>query len=149
MYEILKHKLYKYTCENNPDILALLQSDKELTDYWQNKLDSNDSLLNNLIDRKTPTYNIEEECLSSMSVDLRPSKYNYIEQLIEEEFETAYRYFEQDENLTYEIINIINLAVPVFETFSFNEGNENDRSLRYEVISMIREYLEINSEKEL
>lgn len=66
---------------------------------------------------------------------LGPSKYDYIYNLLEEEFEERFSVLEAQGILVYEIINIIQSCATLTDEF-----DEDNRMLRYEVISMIAEY---------
>jgi hypothetical protein len=141
MHEQLKNKLYRYISENNPDLLLSLQEKNKTTLYLANKVNEIDGLLKNLKDANTPEYIIEETCMEEMTKDLRPSKYNYISNVLEEEFEFAYQQFQKAGILPYEIVNVIGQCEPIFETLGFTAENENDRQLRYAVAGIIDKYL--------
>ncbi|SRR6266536_922073 len=141
MQEILVNKLYEYIRQNNPDVLFSLQEEAAVTKYLQQKIESVANLIRNLQSENKPAYIIEELCLDAMTTDLRPSKFNYISAVLEEEFETDYYKLKENGTLTYEVINMITVCNPVFESFGFTEENEGDRQLKYAVTGTIHEYL--------
>jgi hypothetical protein len=141
MQEVLKNKLHRYISDNNPDLLLSLQEKKQTTLYLTNKVNEINGLLKNLEHENTPEYIIEEACMEAMTKDLRPSKYNYISNILEEDFEFAYQQFQKVGTLLYEIVNIIGLCESDFETLGFTEENENNRQLRYAVTGIIDKYL--------
>jgi len=89
----------------------------------------------------TPEYIIEEVCMEELTKDLRPSKYNYISNILEEDFEFAYQQFQKAGTLLYEVGNIIGQCESVFQTLEFTEENEDNRQLRYAVTGIIDKYL--------
>lgn len=142
MQEILIVKLHQYILENNLDLLISLQEKNNLDSYLKEKVSSIDTLLNQLIAEDVAAYVIEERCIDALTEDLRPSKYNYLTSILEEEFESNYSRLKRNGTLPYEVINLIELCNPLFETIGFTEGNEDDRHLRYAITGAIQEYFE-------
>jgi len=87
-----------------------------------------------------PTYIIEELCMEQMTLELRPSRFNYIRSIIEEEFKEDFARLEDIGILTYEVINLIGDCSELFESFNFSIENEEDRFLRYAVIAKVHDY---------
>lgn len=142
MQEILIVKLHQYILENNLDLLITIQERGNEEGYLREKMSSIDTLLDQLINENTPAYLIEERCMDVLTQDLRPSKYNYLTSVLEEEFENNYSRLKRNGTLPYEVINLIELCNPLFETIGFTEGNEDDRHLRYVITGAILEYFE-------
>lgn len=142
MQEILIVKLHQYILENNLDILISLQEKGNEESYLKEKMSSIDTLLDQLMNDNTPAYLIEERCMDVLTQDLRPSRYNYLTSVLEEEFENNYSRFKRNGTLPYEVINLIELCNPFFETIGFTEGNEDNRHLRYAITGAIQEYFE-------
>jgi hypothetical protein len=140
--EQLTDKLYAYLVDNHLDLLISLQEDHRLTPYLEQKVASVQELIETLRAENRPQYVIEALCLEELTRDLRPSRFNYMRELLEEEFETEYHRMRETGILTYEIINLIGACEPVFEVYGFSEENEDDKELRYSVMGMIAEYLE-------
>jgi Domain of unknown function (DUF1896) len=147
MQDILINKLHQYIRENNPDVLLQLEEDGTVTEYLSNKLKLVDALLNQL-DKGQPAYIIEEACMDVLTQDLRPSKYRYICNILEEEFEAIHQRLQQSGTLRMEVINLVNHSQPVFDAIGFAEENEDNRQLRYAITGTINEYFENNSENE-
>lgn len=143
MEEILIKKLHEYIRENNPDLLLQLEEDNKVTEYLSNKISTVDALLEQL-DKKQPAWIIEEACMDILTQDLRPSKFNYICGILEEEFEATYHQLHESDMLQFEVINLINHCQPVFDTIGFTEENEDNRELQYNIMGAISEYLESN-----
>lgn len=140
MQEILIGKLHQYILENNLDLLIDLQERNNVGSYLKEKVSSIDNLLNQLIAEGVHAYIIEERCIDALTQDLRPSKYNYVTSVLLEEFKSDYFRLKKNGTLPYEVINLIELCNPVFETFGFTDDNEDDRHLRYAIIGAIQEY---------
>jgi hypothetical protein len=79
--------------------------------------------------------------MEALTKDLRPSRFNYITAILEEEFETVYQQLLQTGTLPYEVINLIDSCTPVFETLGFTEDKTEDANLRYAIMGTIADYL--------
>ena len=148
MKKLLMNKLLEYIRANNPDILFELEAKRSLTIWLSEKVSVVNSLIQQLITQGLPEYEIEETCMDIITKDLRPSKYNYILNLLEAEFEVDYNRLLQSGLLQHEVINIVNHSLSVFNDLNFSDETEDDRFTQYAIIGMIGEYLESSSEKE-
>ncbi len=142
MQEVLIEKLHQYISENNPDLLITLQQDENVSGYLKGKVATISPMLDALPAANTPAYIIEERCMDELIKELRPSKFNYLTSILEEEFDTDYYRFQENGILAYEVINLIEVCKPVFETFGFSEENESNIHLHYAVTGAMQEYLE-------
>ena len=148
MQQTLMNKLHEYIRENNPDLLCQLEEDKKVTEYLSDKI-STVSVLIKQMDIGQPAYIIEDACMDVMTQDLRPSKFNYISNLLQEEFESTYNQILESGTLKFEVINLINQCQSVFDDLNFSDENEDNQFLRYAIIGTISEYLEgVTSENE-
>ena len=127
---------------NNPDVLLGLEQAGTTTQYLSEKVSSVDSLITQLNHEGKPPYTIEEMCMKELTEDLRPSRYNYILNILELEFEDRYNQFSESGLLLFEISNMIKHCNPVFDDLNFSEENEDNRFLRYAITGVIKEYLE-------
>lgn len=142
MQEVLIVKLHQYISENNPDLLITLQNRDYVSGYLKEKVAAIAPMLDKLLAANTPAYVIEDRCMDELTKDLRPSKFNYLTSILEEEFEPDYYQLKESGIFTYEIINLIEACMPVFETLGFAEETENDRHLRYAITGAVKEYFE-------
>lgn len=142
MQEVLIAKLHQYISENNPDLLITLQHRDYVSGYLKEKVATIAPMLDELLATNTPAYLIQDRCIDELTKDLRPSKFNYLISILEEEFEQDYYRLKASGILIYEIINLIEACRPVFETLGFTEETENDRHLRYAITGAIKEYFE-------
>jgi hypothetical protein len=142
MKEQLIRNLHNYLVQNHLDLLIALQEDHRLDHYLRGKVESISDLLAQLQEERRPAYVIEALCIEELTRDLRPSRFNYMKELLEQEFEMDYRRMAGSGMLTYEIINLTGACEPIFEIFSFGEEGEDSRELKHAVMGMIAEYLE-------
>ncbi|HNP25069.1 MAG TPA: DUF1896 family protein [Panacibacter sp.] len=141
MHDILTDKLCKYLEQNNPDILISLEEKSGVTKYLSDQVSAIDKLPAKLESEGNPPYLIEEICMKILTEDLRPSKFNYICAVLEEDFETTYYQLQQSGTLRFEAINMITECKPVFDAIGFTEETENNRKLKYAITGVISEYL--------
>jgi hypothetical protein len=120
--------LYQYIRENNPDVLIELEESGSVTKYLCDK-------------ENKPAYIIEELCMGFLTEDLKPSRYNYILNILESEFEKKYNQFIESGIVLCEVCNIIKCCQPVFDDLNFSKENEDNRFLRYAITGVLGEYL--------
>ena len=83
MQHTLINKLHEYIRENNPDLLFLLEENRKVTEYLSDKISTVSALIKQM-DIGEPAYIIEDACMDVLTKDLRPSKFNYISNLLQE-----------------------------------------------------------------
>ena len=142
MQQILIAKLHEYITQNNPDLLITLQQESRVSSYLKDKVEAAGPLVDELAAENIPAYIILERSMDELTKDLRPSKFNYLISVLDEEFETDYSRFKESGILTYEVINLIEVCKPVFEALGFTVENEDDKHLRYAITGVVKEYLE-------
>jgi tRNA splicing endonuclease len=148
MKQNLIKKLHAYIRENNPDLLFELEESDKVNEYLFNKINTVSGLIKQL-DIGEPAYIIEDACMDVLTKDFRPSKFNYISNLLEEEFESTYNQILESGLIKFEIVNMIIQCQSVFDDLNFSEENEDNQFLRYAIIGTIKEYLEdVTSENE-
>ena len=142
MQGTLINNLYQYIRANNPDIFLDLEETGSVTTYLSNKVSSVDYLYNQLSTEGKPAYIVEELCMNFLTQDLKPSRYNYLRNLLETEFEIKYNQLIESGLLLYEVSNMIKYCQSVFDDLNFSEANEDNRFLRYAITGVLKEYLE-------
>jgi hypothetical protein len=125
MQETPVSKLHQYIRENNPDFLFQLEEDKEVTEYLPDKINTVSALIKQM-DIGGPAYIIQDACMDAMTQDLRPSKFNYIRNLLQEEIESTYNQLQESGTLKFEVINLIRHCHSVFADLNFSEENRNN-----------------------
>jgi len=139
MQDVLIQKLYEYIRENNPDLLMQLEESGTVSTFLHEKVAS----LNLSSDvQNEPAYILEEKYMNILTQDLRPSKFNYIKEVLQDEFEAEYVQWVNDGIIKFEIINLIQKCQPSFDELNFLEQNEDNQFLKYLIVGTIGEYLE-------
>lgn len=141
MQSVLMEKLRAYITEHNPDLLLQLQGNFSVTQYLEDKVVSVMPMVKELLSEGKANYIIEELCMNELTADLRPSKFDYLKTVLEEDFPDDYNRMAEAGVLTYEVVNLIEACKSVFETHGFTEENKDNRFLRYAVIAEIHDYL--------
>jgi hypothetical protein len=144
MKEILISKLLAHIRDNNPDILFALEAEDKLRLWLYSKAESVEPLWQQMETEKQPAYIIEETCLNELTRELRPSRYNYIINLLEQEFENDYTLLGKSGVLQHEVVNMIGYCDSVFNDLKFTEDNEDNHFIRYAICGAISEYLGSN-----
>jgi hypothetical protein len=144
MRERLLKRFRENIKDNHPDLLLNLLEENRLEEYLHEQVNSVDKLIDDLtVARKAPSA-IEDICIDELTKPLRPSRYNYLHDLLQEEFPDDFERLGDKGILTTELINMIASCEPVFDELKFCEANEDDRYLRYAMMGAVYEYL--NSE---
>jgi hypothetical protein len=146
MQEILIKKLLLYLQENNPELLIQLEEESKVTEYLLTKVGMVDSLLKEE-DNGQPAYILETTCMDILTQDLKPSRYQYICKVLEEEFEDYYEKLEVAGLIKFEAMNLLDFCKQVFDDFGFDEESEDNRLLRYLIMGTISEYFENGGSK--
>ena len=141
MQSMLMQKLWTYIVHNNPDLMLSLQESYSVTRYLEEKVNTVIPMAAELLDEGRPQYIIDEICLNAMTEELKPSRYQYIRSVIEEEFNADYERMKENGTLTYEVVNLIETCKSIFSGFEFNSENEANRHLRYAIIGQVYDYL--------
>lgn len=141
MQNVLMQKLWTYIVHNNPELMLSLQESCSVTRYLEEKVNAAMPMVGQLLDEGRPQYIIDEICLNAMTEELKPSRYQYIRAVIEEEFNTDYERMKENGTLTYEVVNLIETCKSIFSGFEFNSENEANRHLRYAIIGQVHDYL--------
>ena len=145
MEGVLIDKLHGYMVRNNPDLLIALSNERNVTTYLHQRVESLDNLPEVLLAEGKPVYIVEEICMEALTRDLRPSKFGYLSSVLHEEFESVYYEWLESGILTYEVINLLQVCMPVFNHFGFREELEDNSLLRNAIIGSIKEYVNDSS----
>ncbi len=144
MKKILVKRLYTYIKDNNPDLLLRLEESATLRLYLHNKIKAVEDLVHRLQEEGQPDHSIEQILLDELTKELKPSKFNYIKNIIETEFTFKYKLLQASGTLVYEGVNLIAYCTELFESFEFNKGNAGNKKLKHAVTSAIGEYFDNN-----
>lgn len=141
MQEALVNLLHDYIRKNNPDLLISLQQENKVIQYLKDSVSAADGLINQLSAAHKPASMIEELCMEEITMPLRPSRFNYLKALLEEEFPSEYMKLDQNGLLVTELINMITLCNSLFEEFGFSEKTEDNYHLRYMIMGSVYEHV--------
>lgn len=140
MEHILREKLWAYVVAHNPELMLGLQEEFSVTAYLTEKVNNVMPLIEAMRAEQKPHFIIEETCLAEMTAELKPSRFLYIREIVEEEFPVQFAALQESGTLTYEIVNLIYECSPLFDELGFRENRENN-FLRYAVIAQVDDYL--------
>jgi hypothetical protein len=141
MKKLLTRRLHSYLLENHMDLLIALQEDHRLDAYLDRKVASVKEYWDALIAENRPEYVIEALCMEELTSDLRPSRFEFVRNLLEEQFEKYYRRMLVCGILSYEVINLIGVCEPIFQIYGLTEDADDRKALRQAVAGMIAEYV--------
>lgn len=138
---MLKEKLWAYIVHNNPDLMFSLQEDYSVTRYLDEKVKAVMPIAEQLLSEHRPLYVIEELCVRDMTEELRPSRFLYIKEVLEEEFPDDFQRLIEDGLLTCEIIKIMESSAEIFGAFDFSVENKDGSRLRHAIIAQVHDRL--------
>lgn len=141
MKELLIRRLHSYLLEHHMDLLISLQEDHRLKEYLHRKVASVKDYWETLQAERRPDYVIEALCMEELTGDLRPSRFEYVRNLLEEEFGADYRRMLSCGILSYEVINLAGACEPIFEIYGLSGDSDERRDLHRAVTGMIAEYV--------
>ncbi|MFC4872127.1 DUF1896 family protein [Negadavirga shengliensis] len=141
MKHILKEKLHNYLLSEHPDLLNDLQEDQGITAFIEQKVEGVTSLMEELGGQKIPEYIIVEKCMDALAGEFPPSRYNYILNVLEEEFSNDFLRFQANGILRWEVLNMLRECAQVFDAFDIDRPFEESRELYYAVTGTLHEYL--------
>lgn len=137
----LRQKLQQYIVSNNPELLLKIQDGFSLQTYIQDKVKLVMPSVEEWITGKLPGSEIETLALHKMTADLRPSRFQYLKNVLQEEFPEAFELYTEKGKLTYELVNIMEKCNEVFHSFGFSESTMDNHQMRHAVIIAIHNYL--------
>jgi len=141
MQNVLMQKLWTYIVHNNPELMLSLQESCSVTRYLEEKVNTVMPVVMQLLDEGIPQYIIEELCFNAITEEFKPSRYQYILSVTEEEFNDDYERLKESATLIYEVVNLIETCKSIFSDFGFSSENEANRHLRYAIIGQVHDYL--------
>jgi hypothetical protein len=78
-----------------------------------------------------------------LTQSLRPSRYCFVKDILEEDFEEIYNRLEESGILIFEVLNMLSACTVIFDELGYTEENEDNRFLRYAITGVIEEYLSV------
>src|SRR5690606_21501897 len=84
---------------------------------------------------------MEEKAMLALTEDLRPSKFHFIKNILEEGFKETFMEFKETGTLTYEVVNLVEACRKVFEAIGFSEENRKSKRLSGAIKAIVSQYL--------
>jgi hypothetical protein len=141
MKAILKEKLQCFLQENYPEIILLFSERGTLSQYLDDRIALIEPLIDELLEQGFAEQEILLLSIVEITSPLGPSRYQYLREVMEEEFPQEYHQFESVGVLRSELTNLIVACSTAFDAFEFGEENRDDRFLRHMVIAEMHDYL--------
>ncbi|WP_413670107.1 hypothetical protein ACEN9X_09300 [Mucilaginibacter sp. Mucisp86] len=142
MQERLLQRLNDYIRLDHPDLLIRLAKEHKLSGWLIDKVKTVELLIEQLIAEGKSLQIIEERCLEILTMDLRPSRFAYISELLEEDFEWDYYQMREAGTTMYEVIGMIDKCRPIFDELGFCEANKNNPAIRRAVMAVLQHHLQ-------
>lgn len=140
MHNHLKEKLKAYITINNPDLLLRLENDLALNGYLEERVSAAMPLILDLLAADKPGHAIEELALQQMTAELRPSRYNYILEILKDRFGSHYERLTEIGMLQYVTLELLERCQEVFDEHDFKERNKDSAWLQALIRAKIRDY---------
>jgi len=142
MIQHIMEKLWAYIVVHNPELMIALHEENSVTRYLEEKVNAMVPAMGMMMQEGTPDYAAVELCLNELTAELRPSRFDYIADILEEEFQQEYARLTSHGLLAYETINLIGFCKAVFEEMGFSEENQDTSKVYYAVTGTIQQYFE-------
>jgi len=137
MSDKLQGLLLGYIKENNPDLLMQLDEDDALHAWVIEKIREVELVLGDAKARRVP----DNEFMDLMTVDLKPSKFHYMRDLLEDQFPEDFDQLLASGELRFAIIQMIGLCNHLFESNPLREDIDENAQLDHAVKAVMTDYL--------
>ncbi|MFX1707237.1 hypothetical protein PV783_24930 [Chitinophaga sp. CC14] len=137
----IRASLLGFLQENYPEIILLFSERGTLTQYLDDRMNFVEPLIDELIQQGDQLQEIIDLSIAELTSSFGPSKFNYLKQVMAEEFPQEYQQFEQVGVLRSELTNMIVACSNAFDAFEFSEENLDDHFMRHMVIAEMQDYL--------
>lgn len=141
MEQNLKEKLWDYIIRNDPDLMFRLQEEYKVGDYLDEKVKEVLILAEEMSADSVPTEITEEVCLTILTEDLKPCRFNYVSELLREKFEIVFSAYTSNDTLTFEVLQIMEYCRNIFEETGFSKETEQSPALKNAIVEQISSYL--------
>lgn len=147
MHTRLKERLWAYIVQNNPDLMFDLQEEYAVIHYLEEKVSKVMPTALRLIGEGKEGHAIEELCLNEMTEDLKPSRYNYICNLLQRVFPNEYQQHRESGHLTYLAVSLVDYCRNSFNELGFSEKNIKEDAIYAAITKKVGEYLNLKYNK--
>lgn len=138
----LKQQLWAYIIVCYPEVMADLKSDNSISTYLEEQVSKTAPLVARLVSEGKPLYVIEELCLTQMTAPLGPSRFNYIWNMLDNEFPEQYKLLKENGTRGHISLQLMAYCKADFDRLGFNMENAYDDDVYYEISGRIRQYLQ-------
>lgn len=143
MYKNLKEKLWAFIIQNNPDLMFNLQEGYSVTTFLEDRVSKTMPLVMSWLEEGKEGYVIEELAIMEMTKELRPSRFNYIKDVLARDFPLENKKYAEAGVLTYECINMMEACTDLFSSFEYKDEMKVDNRMRHAIIARIHDYMSI------
>lgn len=140
MVSILKEKLWAYIICHNPELMYRLQEEYKVESYLEQQVSAAMPLVLAMLEEGKEGRQIQELCLEQMTRELKPSRYLYIINMIEREFEEQFDSLKELGLLSFEGVNLVEHCHQIFEKYRFTTGNADDQIIYQAIKDKIADY---------
>ncbi|MFC6100796.1 hypothetical protein [Olivibacter domesticus] len=133
---------WDYIVEYNPEVMFNLQENYSVRKYLDDKVEGIMPMVASYAQQGMQESEIRRICLQELTRELRPSRFHYIRNILEDDFGGRAESMRESGVLTYEVLNMMEACEPIFEQLLFSEENEDDRMIRYAITGQLAAYLE-------
>ena len=141
MKNSLTFLLRAYLAQHHPDLLFEVERENGVNAFIAAAIESLGDQPDELARQGTPAYVIEEICMEQLTQGFRPSRYDYLLSLLEDEFNATFAVWAERDLLSSVVLILLRDCGTVFDRFGFCEQNEDDEQLRDEMITVIQRSL--------
>jgi hypothetical protein len=141
MEELMMAEYHPYLYLDNPEILLKDQKVFSRPRALKKKVNRISSLINEMIERGLECEEIIDRSVELITAELRPSRFGYVCSVIASEFPKTFLRWVKNNDLTREILDVLQACEPVFKLLKFNTCAPEQHRIYLTITSFIRNYL--------
>ena len=141
MEAVLLERFSAYVVDHHPELVMKSPVEYPLSQWVRERMTAVLPTLKFLQDKGAPVHVVIATCMEELTRDLRPSKADYLSEVLAKEFPREQRTMVQARTLTYNVVELIRHCDEVLQNFGFRESNVGSTLLRHAVIAEVAEYL--------
>lgn len=130
-----------YLVSHHPDLVLNSNPDYPLSRFIRERMEGVMPTLKFLQDQGKPAHEILAICMKELTNGLRPSRADYIREVIATEYPREHHLMINSGTLTARVAKLVAICADVFEAFGFSKANHDCTRLRHAMIAKISEDL--------
>lgn len=142
MIHYLMERLWAHIVVHNPEFMEKLKEDNSVTQYLETKVNVVIPILEQHLSEGKPDYAAAELCLNLLIEDLMPSRFDYIQNMLLEDFREERNDFVTAGTLFHESVKLVEVLKHEFEEVGFSEENKEHSKVYYAIATQVSLYLE-------